>query len=71
MILSPQTLLLAPGENMLTSESYILELTAYICSGLDASISFEADRPENLGLVFGGGGKTSFINATIFGVSES
>ncbi|TVY15916.1 WSC domain-containing protein [Lachnellula arida] len=37
--------------------------------GLDASIGFEADRPENLGLVFNAGtpDETSFINATIIG----
>jgi hypothetical protein len=40
-------------------------------SGLDASISFEADRDENLGKVFDAENSngTSFINATIIGVT--
>jgi hypothetical protein len=44
-------------------------------SGLDASISFETDRPENLGLVFNvdpnaGEVDISFVNTTIIGVSN-
>jgi len=39
-------------------------------SGLDASVGFEADRDENLGIVFGDPGE-SFINRTIIGVSLS
>lgn len=37
----------------------------HVFSGLDASIGFEADREENLGIVFG---DESFINRTIIGV---
>jgi hypothetical protein len=37
-------------------------------SGLDASVGFEADREENLGIVFG---DESFINRTIIGVGLS
>jgi hypothetical protein len=52
---------------------YVIIVTNNRSSGLDASVSFEADRPENLGLVLNSGPfgpQISFINATILGVSH-
>jgi hypothetical protein len=49
-----------------------LVLLAENSSGLDASISFETDRPENLGNVFSvvsGLPEISFVDATLLGVS--
>jgi hypothetical protein len=63
----------AAGTRWATSDFFDLVILANRLSGLDASISIEADRPENLGLVFNAGtpDTTSFINATIIGVSYS
>ena len=61
MILSQPTLRMVLGK----IESPDIQDHSDESSGLDASIGFEADRDENLGITFKG---NSFINETILGV---